>query len=172
MTSGLTRRRLSIVGLALGAVGLAPASHAQEAPNAVLDRLVGDWVMAGDVRGKPVTYRLHTQRVLKGAWVRLDMVDGQAPPDYEASLYIGYDSKAGDFVAHWLDQFGAAGARVVATGRLAEGRLVLDFPYAEGAFRDTFSFAGPDAWSLVIEGQEKDGGWSPFARYAVSRAGR
>lgn len=175
MRSGLTNRRLAVTGLAAAALALSLAlpTHAQDDPtraaNAYLDRLVGDWVMAGEVRGKPVTYRLHAQRVLKGGWVRLDMADGHAPPDYEASLFLGYDPKAGDVIAHWLDQFGAAGARVVATGRLADGRLVLAFPYAEGAFRDTFTLEGPDAWALVIEGQAADGHWSPFARYRVSR---
>jgi hypothetical protein len=48
------------------------------------------------------------------------------------------DSKANDFIAHWLDRFGAPGARVVARGERTGQQLIVVFPYAEGAFRDTF----------------------------------
>jgi hypothetical protein len=44
--------------------------------------------------------------------------DLSRPSKYQADVYLGFDAKAGDYIAHWLDQFGAAGARVVASGGL------------------------------------------------------
>jgi hypothetical protein len=85
-------------------------------------------------------------------------------------VFIGFDAQRHDFIAHWLDRFGAAGARVVASGRRDGQNLVVIFPYASGAFRDTFTFM-PDtgAWSLLLESQKPDGTWSTFATYTLTR---
>jgi len=98
------------------------------------------------------------------------MIDLAAPPGYEADVYIGYDAKAHDFVAHWMDRFGAAGSRVVAQGERQGEKLVLTFPYSEGAFRDTFTwFAASDSWTLLLEAQGANGAWSTFASYTLTR---
>ena len=120
-----------------------PAAAAAPEPTHLLATLAGDWDLAGTVLGKPAHYRAQGRWVLHGGWLEFSMVDLATPPDYEARVFIGYDAKAGDYVAHWLDRFGAAGARVTATGSGQDGTLVLLFPYAEGAFRDTLSLA-PD----------------------------
>lgn len=73
-------------------------------------------------------------------------------------------------MAHWLDRFGAAGARVVATGKRQGEQLVISFPYAEGAFRDTFTRdAKSGAWTLLLESKAADGSWSRFAEYSLTR---
>jgi Protein of unknown function (DUF1579) len=135
-----------------------------------LGQLLGRWQMQGTVLGKPVHYRARGRWVLNGAWLEFSMVDVARPPRYEALLYLGYDGKAGDYVGHWLDRFGAAGARVLATGARHERTLVLTFPYAEGEFRDTLTLAG-DAHSatLLIEAHKPDGTWSTFASYTLQR---
>jgi hypothetical protein len=70
--------------------------------------------------------------------------------------------------AHWLDRFGAGGARVVASGQRDGDRLVIVFPYAEGAFGDTLTREREsNGWSLLIEAQAPDGKWSTFARYVL-----
>ena len=126
--------------------------------------------MAGTTLGKPVRYHAQGERVLQGGFLRLHMVDAATPPKYEADVFIGFDAKAGDYVAHWLDRFGAAGARVVATGKRDGKQLVIYFPYAEGKFRDTFIFEPEsDTWSLLIESQEANGSWSTFANYKLAR---
>ena len=107
--------------------------------------------------------------MLNGGWLEFSMRDVATPPAYEAHVYIGYDPGADDYIAHWLDKFGAAGARVLATGRLNERTLVLNFPYAAGAFRDTLTLGDAGRGTLLIESQEKDGSWSTFARYEMKR---
>lgn len=172
----ISTKHLAVTWLAV-AVSLLPAGSFASSPSAddaYLDGLLGRWIMTGTLGGRPVTYEARGERVLRGAWVKLHLVDAGKPPQYQADLFIGYDAKARDFIAHWLDQFGAAGARVVATGRRDGQRLVLVFPYAAGAFRDTFQRTGQaDAWTLLLESQAKDGAWSTFASYELTpRQGR
>ena len=135
-----------------------------------LDPLAGRWEMQGTVQGRPVRYHAQGRWVLEAGWLEFSMTDAATPPAYAAHLYLGYDAKAGDYVAHWLDRFGAAGARVVATGQRQGDTLVLLFPYAQGAFRDTLTLA-PDGASgtLLLESQAPDGHWSTFARYRMRR---
>jgi pimeloyl-ACP methyl ester carboxylesterase len=71
-----------------------------------------------------------------------------------------------------LDRFGAPGARIVASGERQGQRLVLNFPYAEGAFRDTFEWLpNSRSWSLLLESQRADGAWSTFASYTLTPRG-
>jgi hypothetical protein len=155
------------------ALACAPARSAPAGPgsdDAYLDDLQGRWVMAGTVGDMPVQYQAKGQRVLQGGFLSLHMRDAAPDPQYEATVYLGYDAKAGDFVAHWLDRFGAAGARVVATGRRQGEQLVLIFPYHDGAFRDTFTRdRDRGSWTLLLEAQAGDGSWSTFASYALVR---
>jgi len=167
-----------VLGIGLLAWGLstAAATSLVEEPspdNAYLDDLKGQWIMQGTFGDKPVKYGAVGQRVMEGAWLRLHMVDTAKPPQYRADVFLGYDTKMHDFIVHWLDQFGAAGARVVGTGRRDGERLVFTFPYAEGLFRDTLQRDKPEGiWTLLLESQRKDGTWSTFANFKFMRPGR
>lgn len=165
-------RMLRALALALclnaGAAAAAPLARPADP---FLAQLAGRWDMVGTVGGKPVHHRGEGRWVLKSAWLCLTIVDAASPPAYTASVYLGFDRRQHDYVAHWLDQFGAAGARVVATGKREGQTLVLLFPYSQGAFRDTLTLA-PDGASgtLLLESQAKAGGWSTFASYRLTRA--
>ena len=159
---------LSIFSAATIAFAAAPAPPAKSADEAFLDALQGDWTMSGTLGGKPVRYVADGRRVLQGAFLKLHMIDVQSPPKYEAEVFIGFDAKANDFIAHWLDRFGAAGARVVARGERTDQQLVIVFPYTEGAFRDTFSWEPASrSWSILLESQSEAGTWSTFATYTL-----
>ena len=126
--------------------------------------------MSGTLDGKPVRYRADGQRVLQGGFIELHMIDAASPPRYEADVYIGFDPKAHDYVAHWLDRFGAAGARVVAQGKRVGEQLLLTFPYADGPFRDTFTWQpSTKSWTLLLESQAADASWPTFASYTLTR---
>lgn len=171
----MTPRRRQAAGVAAPLAGvlaalLATAAVAAPADEEFLDALRGSWTMSGTVMGQPVHYRAIAERAIKGAFLQLHMVDAARPPQYQADVYLGYDAKAGDYVVHWLDEFGAAGARVVGTGRRDGQRLVVSFPYADGAFRDTFTRdPATDSWTLLLESQDQDGHWSTFASYTLAR---
>jgi hypothetical protein len=138
------RIRTLLLGAALLLVlGRVPAQP-QGAHDPYLQQLTGRWDMTGTLLGKPLHQRGEGSWLLKDGWLCFTIIDAQVPPAYQAAVYIGFDPKAGDYVAHWLDQFGAAGARVVGTGHRDGRRLVLEFPYREGAFRDT------SRWSRTV----------------------
>ncbi len=129
--------------------------------------------MIGTLLGKPVKYHARGQRVLHGGFLRLHMIDAADPPAYEADLFLGYDSHANDYIGHWLDRFGAAGARVVASGKRQGSTLIIQFPYADAAFKDSFVYdPNKDTWSLLIESQKPGGGWSNFATYTLVHTSR
>jgi hypothetical protein len=158
---------------AIGTEPLARAEDARSADNAYLDELQGDWDMTGTLLGKPVKYHARGERVLQGGFLRLHMIDAAEVPTYEADLFLGYDAHADDYIGHWLDRFGAAGARVVASGKREGSTLVIQFPYAEAAFKDTFVYdLNSRTWSLLIESQKPGGGWSKFATYTFMHPAR
>jgi len=159
----------ALFGWVLSSV-VATSLAAPSPDDAYLDDLQGRWIMLGTFHDKPVTYEATGQRVLDGSWLRLEMLDVAKPPKYRAAVFFGYDPLAHDFIVHWLDQFGAAGARVVATGRRDRETLVFTFPYAEGLFRDTLQRDKPkQIWTLLLESQGKDGRWSTFADFKLTR---
>lgn len=150
--------------------GTTPAADSDVSADALLDALQGAWDMEGQVMGEPVRYRAKGERVLQGGFLRLHMIDVSTPPQYEASVFIGHDKKAGDYIAHWLDTFGAAGARVVGTGSREGNRIFILYQYPDGTFRNTFTWR-PDMrdWTLLIEAQQPDGSWTTFASYTMAR---
>ncbi len=161
------RRASAVLCLAL-LPALAGAAAPQE--RAYLAQLAGRWDMSGTVRGKPAHYRAAGRWVLAGSWLELHLTDRAGAAGYEARVFIGYDASAQQYIAHWLDRFGAAGAHVVATGARRGATLVLNFPYAEGAFRDTLTLvADGNSATLLLESQAPDGTWSTFARYRLRR---
>jgi hypothetical protein len=126
------RARALLLAAALLPAGIAGAQPAP-ARDAFLQLLAGSWV-------------------LRDGWLCFTSIDHGVPPAYQAAVYLGFDAGSGDYVAHRLDQFGAAGARVVAAGHRDGQRLVLTFPYPEGAFRDTVTLEpGAARGTLLLE---------------------
>jgi hypothetical protein len=153
-----------------GVVTTGAADSVRSADEAYLDALQGNWRMDGTLGGKPVRYIADAQRVLQDGFLRLHMMEVDSKSPYEAEVFIGFDAQAKGYIAHWLDRFGAAGARVVAKGERKGQQLVLVFPYAQGAFKDTFTWQPESAsWLLLLESQDSSGKWSTFANYTATR---
>ncbi|HEY7638604.1 MAG TPA: hypothetical protein VH814_02680 [Steroidobacteraceae bacterium] len=150
---------------------VAVAANAAQPDEEFLGELIGTWDMSGELGGKPVHYRAQAVRTLAGGWIEFHMEDVATPRSYEARLFLSADRKAHDVIVHWLDQFGAAGARVVGTGTRSGNVLTVTFPYAEGAFRNEWAYdAAKHTWTLAIDAQESDKSWKPFARYTLQPA--
>jgi hypothetical protein len=168
----MVRRALRVCGaisLTL-AVRLAAQSPGPAAMDSLLGHLVGQWQMTGTVRGHPARYTLDAMRVLQGSFVELHMVDMSQPPAYEALVFIGVDRASGQYIAHWLDRFGAAYSIPHARGSARDDTLWLDFPYPSGAFRDMFVYdPGTDGWYFRLQAADSTGEWGLFAEYQVRR---
>jgi hypothetical protein len=132
--------------------------------------LDGNWIMSGDVMGKPVTYKMVASPTLQGAFTELHMKDVQVPSEYEARVFIGYDAESQAIIAHWLDSFGARYSIPHGTGSITGNTIQFIIPYEGGPFKDTLTY-NPDTktWLLVIEASQPDGTWKQFARYSVRR---
>ncbi len=184
MRGALDRRRVSlafgpsllipavaVAGALLGSAGrLAAQVPGPAAMEALLERLVGQWQMTGSVRGRLATYTLDVTRVLQGRFIELHIEDVHHPPAYEARVFIGVDSAHAEYVAHWLDSFGAAYSSPHATGAASGDTVRLSFPYPTGAFHDTFVYdRSADSWSFRLEAADSPAGSGPFAAYRVRR---
>lgn len=146
------------------------AEHAADARPDLLRKLDGNWVMNGDVLGKPVSYRMVATPALQGHFVEMRMRDVQVPAQYEATVFLGYDDESKTVIAHWMDNHGARHSIPHATGRIDGNTIQFTFAYAGGPFRDTFSYDPATAsWRFVLESGRPDGTWKHFARYDVRR---
>jgi hypothetical protein len=135
----------------------------------LLDRLVGAWRMVGQIRGRPVEYRLSATRVLNQRFVELHMIDIAQPPQYQARVFVGADTTPGRVLVHWLDSFGAAYSVPAAAGAVRGDTLLFEFQYSDGPFRDTFVFRGPGmGWHFRLESSDGQGGWRLFGEYDVT----
>jgi hypothetical protein len=162
---------LAVVAGALRAQVTSAATAPRSVPapaEALLDRLVGDWSMVGQVRGRPVRYVLAARRVLAGRYIELHMTDVNQPPQYEARVFVGADTVAGRILVHWLDSFGATFSVPHGVGAIVGDTLQFQFAYTTGPFRDTFIYHGPARrWTFRLEAGDGRGGWRLFATYDV-----
>jgi hypothetical protein len=165
------RRCLAVAGL-IGLWNTVPLlAQAPPAPkDSLLRHLVGRWTMRGSVRGRPATYRLDVAWTLQRRFVELHMVDVHSPPAYEARVFVGSDTVPGQYLAHWMDNFGAAYSVPPATGRARGDTLILHFPYPTGTFQDTFVYdRATNAWNMRLDVADGSGGWKLFAEYRATR---
>jgi hypothetical protein len=146
-----------------------PGSVNDERPS-ILKALDGDWVMSGDVMGRPVTYRMVAAPALQGMFTEIRMKDVQVPAKYEAAVFLGYDADSQTVIVHWMDRFGAKASIPHATGHIAGNSVQFVFPYNSGQFRDTLTYSPEtSSWIFVLESAQADGSWKHFARYNVKR---
>lgn len=121
--------------------------HAQSLPNAtgarpeILKALDGNWIMSGDVMGKPVTYTLVAGPTLQGTFTEMHMTDVQVPSEYEGRVFIGYDPASKSVIANWMDSFGATYSIPHGTGHMTGNTIEFTIPYKDGPFRDTLTYS-------------------------------
>jgi hypothetical protein len=98
------------------------------------------------------------------------MEDVSIPPGYEARVFVGVDPDENRYIAHWMDNFGAAYSIPHAVGGAQGDTIVLTFAYDAGPFRDTFSYdRKADRWHFLLESSDSAGVWKRFAEYEVKR---
>jgi hypothetical protein len=77
------------------------------APERLLDKMTGQWVMIGTIAKKPTTHDVDVDWVLKRQYIRIHEVsrdkDTSGGIGYEAWIYIVWDSNANEYAVMWLD---------------------------------------------------------------------
>lgn len=154
-------------------------ARAQDAPpyrDALLDRLVGRWVLRGTIAEGQTTHDVTADWVLGHQYVRLHEVsrekDATGRPAYEAIVFIGQDPAGSGYACLWLDSTGGTGLNGRALGHAPPGTDTLAFVFEmpDGSrFHTTFAHAkAGDTWRWRMDA-ETGGGLQPFARVTLTR---
>lgn len=132
----------------------------------ILKKLDGTWLVTGQVQGDSVAYNLSVKPVLNNTFSELHMKDVSVPPQYEAIVFIGYDTAGKKIISHWMDSFGPAFSIPHGTGMIGQDRIEFIIPYEGNPFRDILTYNEKEnSWSFIIESSQDSITWSNFASY-------
>ena len=143
--------------------------------DALLDHLVGNWVLRGTIVGKRTTHDVAAEWVLGHQYLQLSETsrskDSKGKADYQAKVFIGWDKRASRYVCLWLDTYGGIFTQSFGHARRAGDSLRFlfdDGPHDE-VFQTTFAFdQHADSWSWRLD-SERAGALTPFARLRMTR---
>ena len=154
---------------------LTAPSHAQE-PNKifeddVLNNLAGDWTLSRKMHGQNSQSTVHAEWVLNHQFLFIHMKEQSNPSQYEARVYIGYDSTSKNYVVHWIDMFGGRVSETLGHGTREGNSIKLEFNYPDGLFHNTLTWH-PEAksWTTLLEQKDQQGKWSIFAEENLRRS--
>jgi hypothetical protein len=142
----------------------------------LVDRLIGEWVLKGEMAGGQVTHDVEFEWVLGGQYLRFHEVarerDATGAPAYEAIVFIGWDAQSERLACLWLDTTGGEGLTngVIGYAVPAGDSIPFLFRFPDGSpFHTTFAYdRGTDTWEWHMDGED-NGVRRPFARVTMSR---
>ncbi|HUD68245.1 MAG TPA: hypothetical protein VMQ17_26925 [Candidatus Sulfotelmatobacter sp.] len=150
---------------------------AQQPPvsSPLLDHLVGKWLMQGTVGKQAVTHDLDAEWVLQHHYLRFHEVsrekNDKGEPQYEATVFIGWNEKTKQYACAWLDVYGGATSESIGLATPKENELAFLFTDEHGdtSFTNTFTYdPKTNAWENrldnVVKGEAK-----PFARFNLTK---
>ena len=142
-----------------------------------LGRLVGHWVLRGQLAGKNTTHDVDAEWVLNRLYVRLHEVsrekEADGRPAYEAIIYVCRDPASGEYAALWMDTTAAGAFAPEGTGRAKPDGDSLPFVFkdahGEVSFRNTFAYdAQHTSWTWALDNIDH-GAAKPFGRVTLTR---
>ena len=130
-----------------------------------LDNFVGDWRVERNMgkRGVKQT-RVHCEWALNHQFIQFHYGAADAKPEYEAFVFIGFDSESKSYVCHWVDVFGARYS-ALGSGKIDSNLLSIEFRFVpkDGELTNKFTFdPQTKTWTSLIRQTEK-GEWKTFA---------
>ena len=171
------KRRILALVTALAVVSGAGAARQSAAPPPLLiDYCVGHWVLQGMLDGKQTTHDVDAEWVLNHGYVRMHEVSREkgptGAPEYEAIVFISFDTKAGEYLLLWLDTTSNGG---LSSGIIGHGKptattipFLLKFPNGD-VFHTSFIYApGTDSWQWTMD-DESGGKLTPFGRVTLTK---
>jgi hypothetical protein len=163
--------------VALATILTALTVMAQQAPvhSPLLDHLAGKWVMQGTVGKQLVTHDFDGEWVLEHHYLRFHEVsrgkNDQGEPQYEATVFIGWNEKTRQYACVWMDVYGGATSESIGYATPKENELAFVFVDEHGgtSFTNTFIYdPTANTWENrldnVVKGEAK-----PFARFKLTR---
>ncbi len=145
--------------------------------DSLLDRLIGRWILKGEIARKQTIHDVTSEWVLGHQYVRLHEVsrekDSKGHPAYEASVFIGWDQSSGEYACLWLDSTSSSGFSTEGVGRAR--RIGEDIPFVfsdtnhQVTFRNTFSYdKQTDSWAWRMD-NVRNGKDVPFGRVKLTK---
>lgn len=152
-------------------VSAAPASD-----DPWLARLVGRFVLTGQIAGQKTTHDVEAEWVLNHLYVRIHEVsrekDAQGRPAYEAIVYVTRDTRPGEYAILWLDNTASGAFAPEGTGRAKPRGDTLPFVFKDArgrvSFMNVFAYdAKARTWSWAMDNIE-NGVAKPFGRVTLA----
>jgi len=143
--------------------------------DALLDHLVGNWKLTGNVMGHAAEHSVAVEWVLNHQFLRVHEKDNAPATNdrvpYEAMILVGYDNTSDRYVAHWNDVFGGRFSETLGYGTRSGDEIRFVFEYPDGPFHTTFRW-NPETqqWKWLMQQKTKSGQWTDFADFTLSRA--
>ncbi len=151
--------------------------RAQERPvhSPLLDHLAGKWVLRGEITGQETTHDVEAGWVLDHHYLEIHEVSREknqnGKPQYQATIYIGWNEPTKQYAAVWLDTYGGISPGSIGIADPKENELTFVFRDEKGSvtFRNAFFYDGEgNSWVWRMDNVE--GGVSkPFARLTLTR---
>jgi hypothetical protein len=144
-------------------------------PEALLDRLAGQWVLSGKIAGRETTHDISADWTLNHGYLRIHEVSREKGPSgedsYEAIIFISYNAKTEDYTCLWLDSTSNEGlnAEGLAHARRRENSLPFVFrdSKAQVSFENTFVYdPASDSWKWIMDNVEAEKR-KPFGRVTL-----
>jgi len=161
----------------LATVLAAVTVKAQQAPvsSPLLDHLAGKWLMQGTVREQPVTHYFDAEWVLQHHYLRFHEgsreKNEKGEPQYEATVFIGWNEKTKQYGCTWMDVYGGATKESIGLATPKENELTFVFTdeHGETSFTNSFIYepktnTWEDRLDNVVKGEAK-----PFARFKLTK---
>jgi len=156
---------------------VSPTAMAQQAPvnSPLLDHLAGKWLLQGTVGKQVATHDFDAQWVLQHYYLRFNEVsrekNDKSDPQYEATVFIGWNEKTKQYACVWLDVYGGATPESIGLATPKENELDFVFTneHGETSFTNTYIYdPKTDTWENrldnIVKGEAK-----PFARFKLTK---
>ncbi|MFZ3213880.1 MAG: hypothetical protein WA188_20430 [Terriglobales bacterium] len=153
-------------------------AHAQtpaEWHDDLVDHMAGSWTVTGQVMGHGAHHDVQAEWVLNHQFLRIhERTAASAPASerrYEAIWFLGYDAVSERYVLHLLDVFGGRYSESLGYGTRDGNAIRFVFEYPDGPFHTTYRWSPETgAWHWLLEQKDKDGKWTQFADFELTRA--
>ncbi len=153
-------------------------AHAQapaEWKDDLVDHMAGAWTVTGPIMSRDAHHDVQAEWVLNHQFLRIHEKTAAGAPVserlYQAIWFLGYDAVSERYVLHLLDVFGGRYSETLGYGARDGNAIRFVFEYPDGPFHTTYRWSPETgAWQWLLEQKDKDGKWTQFADFKLTRA--
>lgn len=139
----------------------------------LLDKLVGNWTLTGNMKGGELAQECSAEWVLNHEFLRLQCRETKSPPllkvRYESNMYIGCSSASPRYVVNLVDIFGAGDS--LGFGQRTGNSLRFVWRYPSGAAFENRFIWNPEShtWTSSLQQKDSSGKWSVWGEKVLYR---